>query len=775
MFCQGREEGAPAAPLIRMDNRARGIRLILAVFLAVSLLFGASLAAAEDNPIRVSSLSEPQAVISEQDVNITIKIYNSGQTDLEEDIILYDPNGDPVQKYAGLKAESSEAYTGVWHVTQDEIDKGKIVYYIRYTINGDDGPVQTTNSVPVTIQTEAAAPQLSATYSVSPTSAKRGQTVTFSYTLSNTGNVELRNIVISNTGVTKEQVTTASLSVGEKITVTDTITMGEEELVSQPQITYQAAGDSKTLTISDMAKKTITVAEDGLDVTLSAASLDGIYPGEEVAFTLEMKNTGNTAYTGLDVSASDGMAVASGVELAPGASYTTEFGMNIAESMAVSVSVNGTDSTGAPVSVASNELELTTQDPTRALVLDVSAQVESTTIYSEPAVLRFAVLVKNIGQTDASTLTVKEGGTTVATIASLPSGESRTLVFDLQTSIAGQFRFDVSGKDAEGNEKVYSSNVLQVVYVEPTPAPSATPAPTDVPPTPTPVPTATPKPTLGEWVASSVNPVVLYVSAGVLAVLLALIVGVSSVRASRRKKRLDGAIDTIELSPDVRDHRGKKKQNAKADKKQDEKKEEKAKRGKKADKPADPIVPTPELESEAESLPQDAKAHADQDEGHRRRAVQSVSTDETLRVVPVDQRPDFVAQGKVDDSQTRVFSRLSGQDDAKQKADAPAKPKEPQVPELPKKREMPKAQEEAKPVKSPKAATEETVRLDRVSLDEIKRREEETAGAKGKKRSEIKPMKKKKGFLFGRKKQEEEDDFIDDGDDFDDIDDDFIE
>ncbi len=92
--------------------------------------------------------------------------------------------------------------------------------------------------------------------------------------------------------------------------------------------------------------------------------------------------------------------------------------------------------------------------------------------------------VKNIGQTDAATLTVKEAGTTVATIPSLPSGESRTLVFDLETSIAGQIQFVVSGKDAAGNDKAYDSNVIVLAYVAPTPEPTATPAPTAVPPTP---------------------------------------------------------------------------------------------------------------------------------------------------------------------------------------------------------------------------------------------------------------------------------------------------
>lgn len=120
-------------------------------------------------------------------------------------------------------------------------------------------------------------------------------------------------------------------------------------------------------------------------------------------------------------------------------------------------------------------MNIATQDASQALVLDVTAQAQTTTIYSEPAVVRFAVQVKNIGQTDAATLTVKEAGTTVATIPSLPSGESRTLVFDLETSIAGQIQFEVSGKDAAGNDKAYDSNIIFLTYVEPTPEPTATP------------------------------------------------------------------------------------------------------------------------------------------------------------------------------------------------------------------------------------------------------------------------------------------------------------
>ena len=61
--------------------------MMIAFLLAVS-----SFAMAEADPIRVSSLCEPQSVVSEQEVSITIRIYNSIEPDMTEVIVLYGPD-----------------------------------------------------------------------------------------------------------------------------------------------------------------------------------------------------------------------------------------------------------------------------------------------------------------------------------------------------------------------------------------------------------------------------------------------------------------------------------------------------------------------------------------------------------------------------------------------------------------------------------------------------------------------------------------------------------
>ncbi|MBP3524062.1 MAG: hypothetical protein J6M56_10905, partial [Clostridia bacterium] len=274
----------------------------------------------------------------------------------------------------------------------------------------------------------------------------------------------------------------------------------------------------------------------------------------------------------------------------------------------------------------------------------------------------------------------------------------------------------------------------------------------------------------GELIAQKVNPVVLYSIAGVLAALLVAVLAISGVTSAKRKKRMAQAIDTIELSPDVRNHRGvarrRRQQGTKTDARQETQEDA-------------PIVPAAELTEEetAESTTpaRDAMRQLEREEGRRRRAAVEVPTDETLRVVPVDQRPEFIAQGKVDDSQTRIFGKL-----AEEVAQAAA-PKAEEAAEVPAVNKVADLFEEAPAIEEqPEAKADQTIRLSRAQIEEIRQqqepREDKYAG-NGKKKDEIKPMKKKGLFSgFGKKKKTgaDEDDFVEEDDD-DPDDDDLIE
>ena len=221
---------------------------------------------------------------------------------------------------------------------------------------------------------------------------------------------------------------------------------------------------------------------------------------------------------------------------------------------------------------------------------------------------------------------------------------------------------------------------------------------------------------------------------------------------------MERAIDTIELSPDVRDSFGKRRRRAQNVSAKAGKTPEKEAEQKPDEKPDDgQIVPTPEFEPYefvASTAAKNAPHKTEEGENHRRRTPQNVPTDKTLRVAPVEERPEFTPQGKVDDSKTRIFGRL----------DVEGALKEEQA-----KAEAPKANEEKT------EAAQETIRLSGEDVQKLKTQaREDHFGVKGKKREEIKPMKKKKGLFGLGKKKDEDDDFLIDAND-DDGDDDLFE
>lgn len=127
-------------------------------------------------------------------------------------------------------------------------------------------------------------------------------------------------------------------------------------------------------------------------------------------------------------------------------------------------------------------------------------------------------------------------------------------------------------------------------------------------------------------------------------------------------------------------------------------------------------------------------------------------TDKTLRVAPVEERPEFTPQGKVDDSKTRIFGKLDMENAVKE--------------------EQKKAEEAPKAETAPEAG-QETIRLSGEDVQKLKTQvREDHFGVKGKKRDEIKPMKK---GLFGFGKKNDDDDFLIDSDDDGDDDDDLFE
>ena len=496
--------------------------LLLALALALALP-----ASAEYDPITTSSACVPNTLVEPGPVDVTIKVYNSGDTDMQSPMTLYDPNGEAVENFVDvtLAAGQSQSWNGTWNVSQEEMAEGKLRFALRYELNAGGAAVQVNKTIAVSIQQDAPAPSLTASYTVTPNPAQEGAEVTLTYTLSNTGNVAVTNVQITNEELTDERINISRIETGERVTREFVYEMGDEAVTFKPKVTYRADGSDRVLTIGTMAQETIEVAEGDLELELvGGENVVGAMPGDKATLTLTMRNTGNITYSNIQITDSVLGEIESGLELGPGEEKTVQREFTVQESADHAFTVTAVSSAGGEIEHTSNKVSVVALDLERAVNLEVSAEAGQTVIREKPAVVAFAVTVKNIGEVDAQNVELYQGDTLVATIDSIPAGEEARVVKEYSVSMEGTFQFTaVSYMEVEQQEEPlqqrFDSPEVVLAYVE------ATPEPVTPPPTLAPVATVEPVATEAPETGASAGMVALYVLAGVLGVALLAVLG----------------------------------------------------------------------------------------------------------------------------------------------------------------------------------------------------------------------------------------------------------
>lgn len=496
--------------------------LLLALALALALP-----ASAEYDPITTSSACVPNTLVEPGPVDVTIKVYNSGDTDMQSPMTLYDPNGEAVENFVDvtLAAGQSQSWNGTWNVSQEEMAEGKLRFALRYELNAGGAAVQVNKTIAVSIQQDAPAPSLTASYTVTPNPAQEGAEVTLTYTLSNTGNVAVTNVQITNEELTDERINISRIETGERVTREFVYEMGDEAVTFKPKVTYRADGSDRVLTIGTMAQETIEVAEGDLELELvGGENVVGAMPGDKATLTLTMRNTGNITYSNIQITDSVLGEIESGLELGPGEEKTVQREFTVQESADHAFTVTAVSSAGGEIEHTSNKVSVVALDLERAVNLEVSAEAGQTVIREKPAVVAFAVTVRNIGEVDAQNVELYQGDTLVATIDSIPTGEEARVVKEYSVSMEGTFQFTaVSYMEVEQQEEPlqqrFDSPEVVLAYVE------ATPEPVTPPPTLAPEVTVEPVATEAPETGASAGMVALYVLAGVLGVALLAVLG----------------------------------------------------------------------------------------------------------------------------------------------------------------------------------------------------------------------------------------------------------
>jgi len=466
-------------------------RLLLAALLVFATLLLCGAAQAATDPIVCSMEVSPDTLSAPGDVTVTITISNSGDTDMQEALTLYSPTSEVVTDFGDggsvtLKAGEVKTWTGTWAVNQHTLDNGQIVYFIKYALYDENGEREV-KSQPIRgkLTATTATTDIEVKRTITPGTAREGQTVTVQYDIVNTGTLALKNITLEeNKDINAKKVTVADeLKAGATAKVKFTVTMGKKDLTSNAVITYTSE-ESKDKLTEKVDEQVIHFGEVSMTAKLTA-SAKGVAINGTVTLSLELKNGGTVDYTDIRVTDKTLGDVFTNQVLAAGGTLSLDKEITLTETTEYQFTISAIDNTGTEVSLDTDPVTVTAVDPNNIVHLNLIAAADRTEVYTQPGIVRFSLTVENDSEVDATDVMIYEADTKLYTFASIPAGESRKLTRDAELSMAGKYQFTAETVDALGTTNTFESNEIQIAFSVPTAAPA----------TPTPAAEPTPEPT----------------------------------------------------------------------------------------------------------------------------------------------------------------------------------------------------------------------------------------------------------------------------------------
>ena len=535
---------------MKTARRKASTVLLLAVLMTVFGAFCALNASAEwIDPVAFNMEATGTEMTGPGDISIQVRITNTTGTDMTDPVTLYDPSGDVMTAFGTngqvtLKAGQQYPWSGTYSVSQEELEKGTLVFTIRYQMTDSSGSIfenTQENTIRLTYAGEHA--RLGVTRKVTPEVCRQGKTVTVTYELVNTGNVELTNIKVAEKLNGRSQ-TVDHLSPGGSQKLTFSINMGNADLTSGATITYKVTGESgvKTETVPEVV---IPLAKPDLSMRLEAVT-PNVNIGETATLMLTFVNNGNVSYSSVTVRDAKRGEVLTGLEIPAGTTVSFPKEFVLSEPATFKFTALLPDNTGESREITADEVRVQVFDPDNDLILTLDLSSDTTTVSEFPAVMRFTLNVTNNGDSEVQNVRISHGSVPIRTIALLSAGQTVKVECDVEVSQAGQFRFTASAVDNLGNNRTFQSNVIRVSYTAPTVAPTTVPVPTVAP-------LVTERPVTDE----DLDPVVVrgkditrwlaYGFAGLLALAIILLI-VAAIMRGRVKHRSENAYDHLDLA-----------------------------------------------------------------------------------------------------------------------------------------------------------------------------------------------------------------------------------
>ncbi|MGN6501660.1 MAG: DUF7507 domain-containing protein, partial [Pseudolysinimonas sp.] len=327
-----------------------------------------------------------------------------------------------------LAAGQTALFTMSYTVRQEDLDHGVISDQATVTASPSRGPALSNTSEVVTV-TAVQNPELSLLKTVSPTTVDAaGDTVAYSFLVTNTGNVSLSSLSITETafggsGATPAAscpVSTLAPTVSTTCTASYALTQDDIDAGTVANTAVAAAEFDGDGVLSPSSTATVTVDQNPSLTLLKTANLASVgSAGQNLTFSFQVTNDGNVTIDGITVTETAfsgtgtlGTIICPATVLGPGDDFTCTATYTVTQddidSGAIdnSASVTGDDPAGDAIPVPATSSILVPVVFAPALTVTKTADV--THVTRPGTVIRYSFDVVNNGNTTLTGLTIAE-------------------------------------------------------------------------------------------------------------------------------------------------------------------------------------------------------------------------------------------------------------------------------------------------------------------------------------------------------------------------------
>ncbi|MDL2235065.1 hypothetical protein LJC07_02785 [Christensenellaceae bacterium OttesenSCG-928-L17] len=435
--------------------------------LALLLLISATPAMAAT--VRITT--QPATITSAGTATLQFTVVNDSATTMQDiKVSGYSITGTYSLGYPIAPADSLSFSIKNISVTDDMLGE-TLLYTFQWTEGGQSK--STTASITLGASSTPAPANMTASRTASKTAGKEGDKITLTYNLNNPGMVAMTDILIKDEGIVGASAIASSLSLEPLAsrTVTYEYTLGKQDVISKPIITYKLNGQTQTLAVEELS-----IAVTNIHLLVTVTQSDPTTEG--VLFTLVLKNDGNTTISNIAVTDELGNKVNEDTfTLQAGQEKTLSFLVSAETLRNIMFTIKGTDAQGQAYQDMTRSYEVLPYVDESSIVFSIAAaQVQP---LNEAGRMTIRFTIQNDSRVDLTdAILTEEKLDVVEHIGALARGET-VIEKEIYVGEPRELSFTLTATDPSGTARSKYANMTAALVDPSTPLPEESTPPVD--------------------------------------------------------------------------------------------------------------------------------------------------------------------------------------------------------------------------------------------------------------------------------------------------------